>query len=160
MTPRKRSSLSKELSRSELNSRNTKAGKAGQDITALFLKANGFDNVWPIATPTIPIFGKDPTTGRRVIRDLIYAEKAPGDIWCMKEGRSVLVEVKTSSTDRIPWSELADHQVRNLNDQVAKKGMGILSVVLNDTAHLCVWPVPGFGPGRSIVLRAGKLGVA
>ena len=159
MTPRKkRSSFFQVLSRAELNSHNTKLGKMGQNITIQTLKARGFDNVWPIATPTIPIYGPPGPQGRKIER-LVYGEKAPGDIWCMKGGRSVLVEVKTSTTDRISWNALEAHQVANLNEQVAKGGMGILSVVLNDVAHLCPWPVPGFGPGHSIVLRAGAIGV-
>lgn len=156
---KKRPTLSSMLSRAELNSHNTKLGKQGQDITIQTLKANGFKSVWPIATPTIPIYGKDCATGKRIITKLVYAEKAPGDIWCSKKGQMVLVEVKTSTTDRISWNALAAHQVANLDNQVKEEGMAILSVVLNDKAHLCVWPIAGFGPGHSIVLRPNGIGV-
>jgi hypothetical protein len=155
----KRPTLASLLTRPELNSHNTKLGKQGQNITIQTLKANGFDSVWPIATPFVAIYGKDRATGKRIIEKLVYDEKAPGDIWCMKKGQMVLVEVKTSTKDRISWNALEDHQVANLNDQVKNGGMGILSVVLNDKAHLCVWPVAGFGPGHSIVLRPDGIGV-
>lgn len=156
---KKRSAFLDALTRPQLNSHNTKLGKQGQEITMQTLKAHGFDSVWLIATPFIAVYGKDRATGARIIEKLIYGEKAPGDIWCMLQGRMTLVEVKTSTKDRISWGALEDHQVANLNDQVNKKGLAILSIVLNDKAHLCVWPVAGFGPGHSIVLRAGMIGV-
>lgn len=158
------------LTDSERNSHNTKLGKSGEMITMATLKAKGYDFVWKIATPCKPIYGKDKATGKRIIEKLVYEEKAPGDIWCTMKGRIVLVEVKTSTSDRIPYSELKPHQVANLNEVVAKNGIGILSVVLNDTAHLLHWPIVGpvqprgkmsklFQPGTSLVLRAGAIEV-
>ena len=94
---------------------------------------------------------------RGKIVDAIPEEKVPGDFQAVtSDGKAVLVEVKSTMGDRIIWSDLADHQIEELDAHVALNAPGFLGVVIQMRPLLLPWPIEGFGPGGSIILRDGS----
>lgn len=69
-------------------------------------------------------------------------------------GRSVLIEVKAVSADRLIFSRLEKHQVEALNKHAAAGGLSILATYHVPTGQLALreWPIQGFQPRTSLPL--------
>lgn len=132
------------------------AGKAGEALTQAALIRHGFRCIERVHTPWRVI--RSAVGGVSRITGATPEQKVSGDFRAVGPmGRSVLVEAKFDAKDRILFSDLADHQIRALNEHHEAGGLSILSVVLHGRAHLLEWPVPGFGPGTSIRILGGRL---
>lgn len=135
------------------------AGKVGEALTKAELIRNGYRFVERVHTPWKVV--RRVENGRSRIVGAVPEEKVSGDFRAVAPGgRSVLVEAKFDGKDRVLWSDLEDHQIESLNDHRQAGGLSILSVVIGGRAWLLEWPVPDFGPGRSIRLSSDGLRVS
>ena len=125
-------------------------GKAGQNVAASALRRLGIECVEKIGTPVklIPR-GK---WGAQITYQVIWGEKVAGDHrGILPGGRSVLAETKTILDRNLRWSDLLEHQPRKLSAHAEAGGLSLLVWVHSTGVYVMQWPVPGFGPGRSIV---------
>lgn len=131
-----------------------KAGEYGETLTLHALRRLGYLEIERVHTPFKIIRGSD---GK--IINAVPVEAVSGDFRAIEPGtgRSVLVEAKFDSVDRVLWSDLESHQIAALDGHVKAGAVALLSVVLLDKAWVLQWPVSGFGPGRSIRILEGRL---
>lgn len=132
-------------------------GVIGETLTRSALQIAGLAEIERVHTPFKII-----RNSRGQIINAVPEQKVSGDFRAVDptNGKSVLVEAKTRSGDRVIWSDLEDHQVEALNGHVKAGAIALLSVVLEDKAILLEWPVPGFGPGVSLRILGGRLYVS
>jgi hypothetical protein len=71
-------------------------------------------------------------------------------------GRKVLVEVKTNENPTLQWSDFETHQIAALMTNVTCKGVSLVAWVRGGQVHLMEWPIPGFGPGKSLKHAEGN----
>ena len=83
----------------------------------------------------------------------IYPAKISGDYKAVdpQNGKSVLVEVKSTS-GRLQYSRIEDHQRQALDDHHAAKGISLLGWYEKETGQIFVmrWPINGFVKHTSI----------
>lgn len=121
-------------------------GAAMEVVVCHRLRGMGFDQVEQIATPMF----------RRMVKGVPvhrYAAKVSGDIKAIdpRTGRAVLVECK-NYPDGLPFRALKPHQVANLDQCVANKGIAILAWG-GAELHLLDWSLlraAGFKPRTSV----------
>lgn len=125
--------------------RSQKVGKQGEDLAALELRKLGY----------LRIFKLNEARTAKGIR----VRNVPGDYSAIeaKTMRSVLVEVKATESDRILFSRLKKHQVRELNEHTEIGAPGLLVLVFKDSVHVLSWPIEGFEHGTSIVNKNGSI---
>lgn len=125
--------------------RSQKVGKEGEDLAKLELRRRGYLRIFKLNEART-------AKGKRV-------RKVPGDYSAIesKTLRSVLVEVKATESDRIIFSRLEDHQVRELNEHTEIGAPGLLVLVFKDSVHVLSWPIEGFEHGASIVNKNGSI---
>lgn len=129
-------------------------GEGGEGLTRHALHLAGFTRIRRVHTPWKILRN---SSGKIV--DAVPVEAVEGDFRAVdpKTGKSVLVETKTSTGDRIPWSSLEECQVEALDGHYKAGAIALLSIVLDDKAVLLPWPIEGFGPGCSIKVMRGQL---
>ena len=126
-------------------------GSAGEEQAALALRRLGIEMVEEIATPVIV----SRASGKPVI--VAWKEPVSGDHrGILPGGRSVLVETKTIHDRNLRWSDLREHQPGRLDRHADLGGLSLLVWVHSSGIYIMVWPVPGFGPGRSIEPRRAE----
>lgn len=120
-------------------------GEQGQDLVEVALVARGFKMIEAVHTPW------------RVIRKMgrivgaFPVKKVSGDFRAVTTGGvSVLVEVKGRDGRNVPWSAFEDHQREALSDHAACGGISLVACVRDGEIKFYDWPVPGFGPGKSL----------
>ena len=124
-----------------------RVGKAGQELAAGVLRRLGVECVEQVGTPVKLI----PHPRHEGYYRVIWGEKVSGDHrGLLPGGRSVLAEVKTILDRNLRWSDLRDHQPRALSEHCEHGGASLLVWVHSTGAYVLPWPVPGFGPGKSI----------
>ena len=131
-------------------------GKAGQEHAAAALARIGVEAVEKVGTPVRMIPAKIPGTYR-----IIFGEKVAGDHrGILPGGRSVLAETKTIFEHNLAWSDLRPHQPGKLTEHTEWGGLSLLVWVSNAGVFVMEWPIPGFGPHKSITLeQAEKLDI-
>lgn len=136
---------SKECSRNHSGRRSQKIGKQGEDLVSLKLRSMGFLRIFKLNESRT-------ATG-------IRTRKVPGDFSAIqpKTLMAVLVEVKSTESDRIEFSRLEKHQVEELNDHTGIGAPGLLALVFGDSVHVLRWPIEGFKRGTSIININGEL---
>ena len=132
--------------------RNAKVGISTEEEVCVLMRRLGFVMVEPIERAW-----KVVRSGGKITR-AFPAKKVSGDISAMTlAGKKVLVEVKSRSTINskgepvLRYSALEPHQIEALDTVQKHKGLAILAWYKgpNEIA-LLDWPVPGFGPGKSL----------
>jgi hypothetical protein len=133
-------------------------GKHGQECAAVALRVAGVDMVEQIGTPVHLI----PHPTQAGYYRVIYGEKVSGDHrGILPGGRSVLAETKTIRDRPLRWSDFREHQPERLDAHADAGGVSLVVWVNDDGAYIMRWPIPGFGPGKSIDLkRARELEIA
>lgn len=124
-------------------------GKAGQGVAASALRRLGIEEVEQVGTPVKLIprgkFGSHDTY------QVIWGEKVAGDHrGTLPGGRGVLAETKTILERNLQWSDLREHQPGKLDTHARLGGLAILVWVHSSGVYTMTWPVPGFGPRKSI----------
>lgn len=133
-------------------------GAAGEELGAKALTALGVLRLQKIATPyrRIP-HPKDPAYCR-IIPDQTVAADWTG---ILPGGRFVLAEIKTIYDRNLRWSDLREHQPKELTEHSTLGGLALLVWVNERGANVMQWPIPGFDPGKGIDLdRADGLDTA
>jgi len=127
----------------EIGYSNRQQGETTQNLVANRMKQLGFEAVEMIETGWKVLWkGKKPIKAWPT-------HKVMGDIRAvLPGGRAVLVEVK-SHKDRLPFSAIKQHQVKNLN-LYAKIGAVALLAWVDNEIYIMQWPIPNFGPRKSI----------
>lgn len=122
-------------------------GKDGEERAASALRSVGIEMVEKIGTPVRLIPAKIPGTYL-----VIWGDKVSGDHRGIlpANGRSVLAETKTILDRNLRWSDLREHQPGRLSLHVHNHGMSVLVWVHETGVYIMLWPVPGFGEGKSI----------
>lgn len=131
-------------------------GKAGQNVAASALRRLGILRVQKIGTPVkiIPR-GK---YGNQITYQVIWGEKVAGDHrGILPGGRSVLAETKTILDRSLRWSDLLEHQPEELSGHADDGGLSLLVWVHSTGVYVMQWPVPDFGPGKSIVSSQAEI---
>lgn len=121
-------------------------GKIGQEQAAAALRRIGVNMVEKIGTPVkiIPARVKGTYT-------VVWGEKVSGDHrGILADGTSVLAETKTIMDRNLVWSDLREHQPERLDQHAEFGGVSLLVWVHNSGIYVMRWPVPGFGPRKSI----------
>jgi len=125
-------------------------GKIGQKRAARALQRLGVHQVEKIGTPAkyIPFSKEHPG-----VYHVIFSEKVAGDHrGILPGGRSVLAEVKTILERPLRYSDLREEQPAALQEHADNGGLTLLIWVHVTGVYIMQWPVPGFGPGKSIKL--------
>jgi len=132
-------------------------GKRGQELAASALCRVGVLNVEKIGTPVKLI----PHPRMKDYYRVIWDERVSGDHrGILPGGRSVLVETKTIFERSLRWSDFREHQPGKLDAHHEAGGLSLVVLVNERGAHVLRWPIPGFGPGKSISQeRAGDLDI-
>ena len=121
-------------------------GKIGQEHAAAALRRLGVNMVEKIGTPVkiIPARVKGTYT-------VVWGEKVSGDHrGILANGVSVLAETKTIMDRNLVWSDLREHQPDALSQHASFSGLSLLVWVHSTGVYVMRWPVPGFGPRKSI----------
>ena len=121
-------------------------GKIGQEHAAAALRRIGVNMVEKIGTPVkiIPARVKGTYT-------VVWGEKVSGDHrGILDDGTSVLAETKTIMDRNLVWSDLREHQPERLDQHAEFGGVSLLVLVHKSGVYVMRWPVPGFGPRKSI----------
>lgn len=141
-------------------------GAGGEQIAEMRLRGIGLGMVEKIGTPvklvSIPKrtrkymqkFGFNPNGVFRVI----FGEKVSGDRRALVPGSgvSVLIETKTILDRNLRWSDLRDHQPGRLDYHVELGGISLLAWVHQTGVYVLQWPVPDFGPRKSITVDQAR----
>lgn len=124
-------------------------GKGGENAARLALLASGVLMVEKIGTPVRLL-----PAGRHGIFKVIFGERVSGDHrGIMPDGRSVLAETKTILERNLAWSDLREHQPDKLQEHADYHGLSLLVWVHMTGVYIMEWPVPGFGPRKSITIE-------
>lgn len=134
-------------------------GKAGQEIAASTLRQLGVECVEKIGTP-VKVIPRGSYLGQPTYQ-VIWGEKVSGDHHgILPGGQAVLAETKTILDRNLQWSDLREHQPEALNSYAELGGLALLVWVHSTGVYVMQWPVPGFGPRKSISPeRAGVLNI-
>lgn len=134
-------------------------GKAGQEIAADALRRLGVECVEKIGTP-VKVIPRG-TYFKQTMYQVIWGEKVAGDHHgLLPGGRAVLAETKTILDRNLQWSDLREHQPEALSRYAELGGLALLVWVHSTGVYVMRWPVPGFGPRKSISPeRATELGI-
>jgi len=129
--------------------RQQREGKAGQNVAAVMLTAIGIERVRQIGTPVRLV---DSTiTSKGIYFKVVWGEQVAGDHTGIAPGGIfVLAETKTHDGTTLPWSVFRDHQPGELSDHALCGGISLVVWVCGQDIFILRWPVPGFGPGKSI----------
>ena len=126
-----------------------RVGKAGQEAAAGALHRLGVECVEQIGTP-VKIIPRG-NFGNQTTYQVIWGDKVAGDHHgILPGGRAVLAETKTILDRNLQWSDLRDHQPDALSRHAEFGGLALLVWVHCSGIHVMQWPVPGFGPHKSI----------
>lgn len=122
-----------------------KAGEAFEQVVCLRLIGLGFNQVERQATPT---------AFNRKLKRVIRLRKVSGDIKAIdpRTGRQVFVECK-NYPDGLEFRRIKRHQVANLDQCVANRGIAILAWATPGGAELLDWErlrAAGFKPRTSV----------
>jgi len=121
-------------------------GKIGQEHAAAALRRLGVNMVEKIGTPVKLIPARVKGT-----YSVVWGEKVSGDHrGILEDGTSVLAETKTIMERNLAWSDLREHQPERLNQHADFGGVSLLVWVHSTGVYVMRWPVPGFGPRKSI----------
>jgi hypothetical protein len=137
-------------SRGQMTRREQHIGRGGENIAAATLRQIGVLQVEKIGTPVhlIPV-----ASPRKNVYQVIFGEKVSGDHrGVLPGGRSVLAETKTILDRPLCWSDLRDHQPERLTNHHEAGGLSLLVWVHETGVFVLRWPIPGFGPRKSIAL--------
>jgi hypothetical protein len=127
-------------------------GKAGQEHAQTALRRIGVMCVEKIGTPVRLI-----PTSKRGSYMVIWGEKVSGDHrGIVPGGRSVLAETKTIYDRNLAWSDLRPHQPARLDAHTEWGGLTLLVWVSTSGVFIMRWPIPEFGPGKSITLERAQ----
>lgn len=134
--------------------REQRTGSRGQEMAAIALRLLGIEMVEKIATPVKLI--RSPYKG---LFKVIWEETVSGDHrGILRDGTSVLAETKTVLDGNLTWSHLREHQPGRLTEHAEYNGISLLVWVHNTGIYILKWPVPDFGPRKSITPdRASQL---
>lgn len=126
-------------------------GKHGQELAASALRRAGVLMVEQIATPVII----SRISGKPVV--VAWGEQVSGDHrGILPGGRSVLVETKTICAHALRWSDFRDHQPGRLDAHAEAGDLSLVVWVNENGPYVMRWPIPGFGPGKSIDLEKAR----
>ena len=141
-------------------------GASGENLAKLRLHGIGVDMVEKIGTPMklLALSTRIQSSLRRMgcnpknVFRIVFGEKVSGDHRGIisESGKSVLAETKTILDRNLRWSDLRKHQPERLDVHHLYGGISLLVWITNDGVYVMEWPVPGFGPGRSISLDRAK----
>lgn len=130
-------------------------GEAGEACARSLLARHGVKDIEKIHTGWKVLFGV--RDGQRVPLQAWPIEKVSGDFIGIKDGRKVLCECKSTDSDRISFSDFRPHQISALDRTVENQGISLVFVFIDSLPFLLSWPIDGFGPGCSLVLKRGTL---
>lgn len=128
-------------------SMNRKDGNIGQMLAMRELELRGLDMVEPIQTG----FGLIRAKGGRIV-SAFPLERVSGDFRAILDGRSVLVEVKTTP-GRLPYSQLKPHQHEALQRHHDYGGLSLVAWVYSiEDAGVVIFEYPNeaFVPRKSV----------
>lgn len=129
-----------------MSKREQRIGAHGQEQAARALRMAGVELVEKIATPVKLIASQHKGYFR-----VVYGETVSGDHrGILPDGTSVLAETKTVLDGNLTWSHLRDHQPGRLTAHAEYNGVSLLVWVHASGIYIMRWPVPGFGPRKSI----------
>lgn len=130
-----------------------KVGHDGESLAENVLRSLGVRCLERIGTPVRLI----PHPTQSGYYRVIWGEKVAADRrGIMSDGRSVLVEVKTILDRNLSWSDLREHQPGALSEHSENHGLSLLVWVHHSGVYVLEWPVPGFGPHKSIPVDFAK----
>jgi hypothetical protein len=123
-------------------------GKHGQELAQATLRRMGVKMVEQIGTPVHLI----PHLRDKGYYRVIFGEKVSGDHRGITFGGiSVLVETKTIlGRETLRWSDFREHQPGRLSEHHDEGGLSLVAWVSDIGVFVLRWPIPGFGPGKSI----------
>lgn len=133
-------------------SKNTRRGEQTEKAAALWLKRAGFLEVEKIETPWRVI-----RRGGRIV-GATPKKQVSGDFTAIhpESGQYVHVEVKSRDRDRLHWSDFEKHQIDALDRKAKAGALGVILWVRSPVEiKWWVWPVEGFGPGKSLKWEEG-----
>lgn len=128
-------------------------GASGENLAVSALRRVGVEMVQEISTPVI----LRPVDTKKSIYQVSWKKKVSGDhTGIARGGLFVLAEVKTAFGRNLQWSNLREDQPASLTEHDARGGISLLVFVTDNGTHVLRWPVPGFGPGKSISPNAAE----
>jgi hypothetical protein len=128
-------------------------GKYGQELAAVALRMIGIDMVEQIGTPIHLV----PHPTQAGYYRVIFGEKVSGDHrGILPGGRSVLAETKTIRDRSLRWSDFREHQPDRLDAHTEAGGLSLVVWINEYGAKIMRWPIPGFGPGKSIDIETAE----
>lgn len=131
-----------------MSRREQRIGNMGQEHAAAALRRAGVNMVEKIGTPVKLIPSK---RGGKGTYTVIWGEKVSGDHrGILPGGISVLAETKTILDRNLVWSDLREHQPERLTEHFQCGGVSLLVWVHSSGVYVMRWPVPDFGPRKSI----------
>lgn len=136
-----------------MSRREQKIGKAGQGVAAGALRRLGVECVEEIGTPVKLTPSRiDPHAFR-----VVFGEKVSGDHrGLLPGGRSVLAETKTVMEHNLRWSDFRPHQPGCLEAHAENGGVSLVVWVHATGVYVLRWPIPGFGPGKSVDMETAE----
>lgn len=127
-------------------------GAAGDEQGAAALRRMGVLLLEKVATPIRLIPHPNHSGYYRVIYDTPVSGDWRG-VWM--DGASVLAEIKTAFDRNLRWSDLREHQPGALSAH-AELAMTLLVWVSSAGVFVMRWPIPDFGPGKSITIEMAR----
>lgn len=133
--------------RRQIAQRSVRIGRQGEDVVHLRLTLLGVLQVCKIETGW-----RIKRNGGKIVGASPMAKVAGDYRGILPGGRSVLVESKAhmGKAHNLRWSDLDDHQVRNLNEHHTHGGLSLLAYSFPGGITIMLWPVPFFAQGTSI----------
>lgn len=142
--------------RSRASSKANKKGQAGEDIATNALKRIGCLMVEEIGTP-FKITNRKTFGGRTWLQGFWKAKVAGDRRAVRRDGISILAETKTITEGNLVWSNFKEHQPDKLDEHAQYAISLVVWVKSIDEVFIMRWPIPGFGPKKSITPQAAKL---
>jgi len=142
--------------KSAINMSNKRRGNKGEEIARIKLAEIGVCMPEEIPTP----FSVVSISSGGKVRGF-FKKKATGDIMGHRtDGVAIRAEVKTSSVDEnLTWGIMTKHGKHQI-DYLNKHAIHALSFVVwvrhDNEALVMQWPIPGFGPRKSITLERAR----
>ena len=140
-------------------------GAGGERLASSRLYGIGVDMVEKIGTP-VKLMALSPrvmASLRRMrvhgnIYSVVFGERVSGDHRGIiaGTGQSVLAESKTILDRNLRWSDLRPHQPDRLDQHRTYGGISLLVWITSNGVYVMEWPIPGFGPGKSITLEQAQ----